>query len=280
VPPGGAALPPAPDPALLAAHGDASLPVIAPDGRQPWLVYARPFDRRDRRPRIAVLLSSLGLERASTEAAITQAPGAVTLGFSPQARRLQDWIDQARANGHEVLLNLPMEPFDFPRQDPGPNTLLTSLEARQNIERLEWVLSRATSYVGVAAFMGGRFLGSANDLRPVLDALKGRGLLFVDNSVSPLSPSRGIAAQAGVVRAANDRFIDSDPARGAIDRKLGELEDVARRQGSAIGIGVAYPITLERLAEWAKSLDDKGMALAPVSAVAALQSETKKEAKP
>jgi polysaccharide deacetylase 2 family uncharacterized protein YibQ len=266
------ALLPAPDPDLVEARGDAVLPAIGRDGRQPWEAYARPFDRADRRPRIAIVISSLGLERAATEAAIGQAPGAVTLAFSPHARRLQDWVDRARAAGHEVLINLPMEPFDYPKQDPGPNTLLASVDAQQNLERLDWVLSRAAGYVGVAGFMGARFVTSANDVKPVLEALKGRGLLFLDNGASPQSAARAIAAQLGMPRAASDRFIDGDPTRAAIEKRLADLEDLARRNGGAVGIGVAYPLTLERVADWAKALDDKGLALAPLSAVAVLQS--------
>ena len=33
-------------------------------------------------------------------------------------------VARAREAGHEVLLEVPMEPFDYPDNDPGPQTLL------------------------------------------------------------------------------------------------------------------------------------------------------------
>src|SRR5205807_2411226 len=115
------------------------LPIVARDGRQAWQVYARPFDGADRRPRIAVVMSELGLAGLVTESAIRELPPAVTLVFSPYARQrpIATWVEQARAAGHETLLGVPMEPLDFPRQDPGPHTLLTTLDAARNTERLE-----------------------------------------------------------------------------------------------------------------------------------------------
>ena len=51
------------------------------------------------------------------------------------------------------LAQVPMEPYDYPDNDPGPQTLLTSLGAEQNVDRLHWHLSRFQGYVGIANFM-------------------------------------------------------------------------------------------------------------------------------
>lgn len=120
-----------PDPALVEDSPDGKLPIIGADGRQPWQVYARRFDQADRRPRVALVIAGLGLDAEASRAAIAQLPAAVTLGFSPYAHELPNWIGAARQAGHEVLLGLPLEPADFPREDPGPGTLLTSLDPPQ-----------------------------------------------------------------------------------------------------------------------------------------------------
>ena len=134
------ALAPAPDPALVEQSAFGPLPRIGADGREPWQVYARPFDTSDQRPRVAIVISGLGRSAAATEAAIQGLPGAVTLAFLPYGQNLQHLINLARAAGHEILLNLPMEPIDYPINDPGPNTLLTALSIEQNQNRLNWVL--------------------------------------------------------------------------------------------------------------------------------------------
>ena len=259
---------PAPDPALVETGPHGPLPAIGRDGRQPWRVYARPFDRADRRPRVAVIITGLGLSSAETETGINELPGAITLAFNPYAPRLDEWIERARAAGHEVLLSLPMEPADYPRQDPGPYTLLTSLSSRENLDRLDWVLSRVTGYVGLTNMMGARFTASQNDLIPVFGELKKRGLLFVDGRASEQSIAGPLAASMGLPRVIADDTLDGETAREAIDRHLLGLEAYAARNGAALGIGFAYPLTLERVAVWAKALDDKGIALAPASALA------------
>ena len=274
---------PAPDPDLVVEGENGPLPVIGSDGRQPWQVYARPFADSSGQPRIAILLANLGLSQSATNAAIQQLPGGVTLGFTPYARHLEVWIKEARAAGHEVLLELPMEPFDYPASDPGPHTLLTTLpfvdeEALapfdDNQARLDWLLSRFSGYVGVTNFLGDKFNSDPESLTPVLESLRDRGLMFLDARTSPSSVAMQLANDLALPNALNNRFIDNEASRVAIDARLFELERIAKSEGSAVGIGFPYPVTLERVARWAPTLRDKGIVLAPISAVATTQSAT------
>ncbi|MCH9020135.1 MAG: divergent polysaccharide deacetylase family protein, partial [Proteobacteria bacterium] len=230
------------------------------------LAYARPFDASEDRPRIAIVVTGLGPGEAATAAAI-RLPGGVTLAFLSHARDLQAWIDRARAAGHEVLLDVPMEPIGFPRIDPGPHALLTSLSGAENVDRLKWHLGRAIGYVGVTHDMGARFTTSAVALRPVLSALRVRGLMFLDSRTARDSVAARLATTIGLARAVNDRFLDDRAARGDIDRRLGEVERIARETGYSVAIGHAYPVTLERLDLWLATFDEKRLALAPISAV-------------
>jgi uncharacterized protein len=261
---------PATEQAMLEPGPNGPLPIIAPDGREAWRVYARPFDRTDKRSRLAIVVFGLGLSAAPTETSIKDLPGAVTLAFEPYARQLPEWVERAHAAGHEILLSVPMEPADYPRQDPGPYTLLTSLDAKENVRRLDWVLSRATGYVGVANIMGARFSGSRTGLLPVLEELRKRGLMFVDGRPAEQSAAESLAGPMALPHVTSDRTLDADATREAIDRRLSELEDVARRRGAALGVGFIYPVTVARVAAWAKTLEQKGLVLAPVSALGAL----------
>jgi len=261
---------PAPDPGLVANSPDGPLPIIGKDGRQVWRVYGRPFDAADTRPRIALVVTGLGLDHALSQAALDRLPGAVTLAFDPYADDLKNAFNQARTLGHETLLGLPMEPLDYPRQDPGPYTLLTSLDAKENVRRLDWVLSRVAGYVGVANIRGARFTGSRTDLLPVLEEIRKRGLMFVDGRPAEQSAADSLSEPMALPRVASDRRLDADVTRETIDRRLSELEDVARRRGTALGVGYLYPVTIERVAAWAKTLEQKGLVLAPVSALGAV----------
>ena len=268
-PPAGAGiLPPAPDPGLIEQTSVGPLPRIGDDGRLPWQVYARPFDNRDTRPRIAIIMSGLGLSGAATQAAIQGLPGGVSLAFQPFADDLQQWIRLARAAGHEVFLNLPMEPVDFPASDPGPRALFVAYAPEENIERLEWALSRVSGYVGLLNHMGSRFTTSREAMLPIMTTLEQRGLAFVDARVSARSVATVLATEQNVPRAINDRFLDArGVSRATLDARLAELESIAGEVGVSVGIGQAFPVTIERIREWAATLNGKGIVLAPVSAV-------------
>ena len=242
------------------------LPRIAPDGRRPFLAYARPFNLDDQRPRIALLVLGLGLQTDLSEAAINL-PGEFSLHFSAYAADLPAWFERARRAGHEVLLDLPMEPPDYPASDPGPNTLLTSNSTEENLKRLDWLLARATGYIALAG-SGTRFAASAR-ASPVLDVLARRGLAVVEIGQPELAAT---AAAVGLPYASAPTAIDEDPSKPAIDLALGSLEAAALRTGSALGVAQGYPISLERLRLWATTLEAKGLVLAPASAVVIEQS--------
>ncbi len=260
-----------PDPALVEQGAYGPLPRVGADGRRPWRVYARPFDARDERPRIAVIITGLGLSQAATEAAITRLPGSVTLAFDPYAKGLDDWIPLAREAGHEVLLSLPMEPANFPVHDPGPYALRTSLAPADNLRRLEFVLSRLSGYVGVVTLMGSGFTTAEEQLRPVLEALMGRGLLFVEAARTPKTLAPEIATEIGLPHVANDLVLDENPSKASVDMRLAELEGIVRKRTTAVAMAAPSPATLERIAAWAATLDGKNLALAPVSAIALRQ---------
>jgi len=243
------------------------LPVIATDGRQAWRVYARPLPSGPRRPRIAMLLTGLGLSAPQTQAATQQLPGEITLGFLPHASSLTFLVAEARAAGHEVLLQVPMEPRNYPSDDPGPHVLLTSLTPAANLERLDWSLSRAAGYVGVINRMGSRFAESEADLKPVLQSLRDRGLMYVDASEAPNNAALRVAEQQRLPYVVVDRRIDRIAARDAIDANLAELEQLARRVGQAVGIGEPFPVTIERLAAWSAGIAAKDFDLVPISAI-------------
>jgi polysaccharide deacetylase 2 family uncharacterized protein YibQ len=263
----------APEPASAAKPAETQEALVVPPPPPPaakpmWQRNAQAFDVADQRPRIAVVITELGLSSAATEAAIKQLPGAITLSFTPYSRRLNEWIALARVNGHEVMLDLPMEPTSYPDDDPGPQALLTALSVAQNQARLDWALGRATGYVGVVPVMGSRFTASEEQMKPVLERIKSRGLLFLDNHSSDHSVAAQIAQGLGMPNAVNDRFLDlSQASHVAIDARLVQLERIARTEGHAVAIGLPYPVTIERLRDWADKVESRGFALAPITAV-------------
>jgi polysaccharide deacetylase 2 family uncharacterized protein YibQ len=243
------------------------LPVIGKDGRAPWRVYSRPFSRLDTRPKVAIVVTTLGISENATKSAVEMLPGSFTFSFAPFATNLAAWIDRSRAAGHEVLIDLPMEPLDFPQSDPGPHTLLTSVPIDQNLRQLGWVLSRATGYIGVSTYMGSNLTSKPRVLSPILAEIKSRGLMLVDTREAPVDVAKNIAKEIDLAIASSNMRIDDELSVKHIDGQLARLEARARKDGAAMGVARPYPITLTRLKEWSDTLSKRGIALAPVSAL-------------
>ncbi|MCP5432328.1 MAG: divergent polysaccharide deacetylase family protein [Alphaproteobacteria bacterium] len=255
----------APDLALVAEGQFGLVPIIASDGRRAAEVYARPVPPPTGRPRIAIVLAGMGLSPSATRKAIASLPGEITFAFAPHGEGLQSWVNRARAAGHEAMLEVPLEPFDYPQNDPGPNTLLAGAPTSDNLRRLDWTLSRFTGYTGLLAQGGPRFTAAEDAMRVVLAAVSARGLLYVEDGASPRSQALRAARASGADAALADRIIDDRLSREAIDLKLLELERVAASRGVAIGLGFAYPATIDQVGAWVPTLRAKGYDLVPVS---------------
>ena len=249
------------------------LPVIAPDGRQPWLEYSRGFKRADRKPRIALIISNLGLSDTYTEAALELLPEDITLSFSHVAPRLKNWVRQARQKGHEILLDIPMEPIGFPKNDPGRATLLTSSNEVENLNRLEHIMKQAGGYVGLLGTQGTKFMLHSETLLPVLRSIKQRGLIYVDSRSTSRSLGPDLASSIQLPKAFNNVFVDKEPSQEKIKNKLDELERIALERRFAVGIAQPLPITIEILSQWTKGLKTKQIALAPITAIVDKQSQ-------
>lgn len=252
-------LPAAPIAGLSQPGPNGPLPTIASDGRVPAQAYARPF-RSNGRPRVALIVGGLGLNAVTTRAAIERLPPEVTLSFVPYAEGLQTWIDLARAQGHEVMLEMPMEPTGYPDNDPGPYTLLASGQAADIQSKMNWLLGRATGYFGVTNYMGDRFANSDAGMNAFLGILRQRGVAFLDDG----SMSRRPGAWA---RASANRVIDEQQTPAAIVGQLNALEALAKGRGQALGTGFSYPVTVEAVARWTAEVDARGLQLAPASAM-------------
>jgi len=258
------------DPRLTETSRHGPLPKVGADGARVSDIYARPVKvvaGKQDGPRVAIVVGGLGIGSAATADALGKLPGVVTLALAPYGSNLDQIAARARGDGHEVLLQVPMEPFDYPDNDPGPQTLLTSLEVAQNIDRMQWLMSRFQGYVGIANFMGARFTASEQALAPVLREAAKRGLIYLDDGSSQRSVAGQVSGANNLPFAKADLAIDAVPTPGDVDRVLGRLETMARERGVAVGVASALPVSIERIAKWAKGVEGRGVTLVPITAV-------------
>jgi polysaccharide deacetylase 2 family uncharacterized protein YibQ len=255
-----------PDRALIEQSEMGPLPIRSVDGRRPVDVYARPWSGT-RGARVVIVIGGLGLSQTGTQYAIEKLPGTVTLAFAPQGNSLDRWMRDARQSGHELLMQVPFEPYDYPNVNPGRNTLTVEASAAENLRSLRWALSRITNYTGIMNYMGGRFVTDESAMDPVMQDLARRGLLYLDDGTSARSVAPQLALKDGVPFAQGDLTIDASRDRGDILKKLDQLEATARAKGFAIGTGSAFQVTVDAVADWINEAVKRGIEIVPVTAV-------------
>ena len=254
------------DPRLVEKSRYGLIPV-ATDGLKPFNAYAGEADaaKAAKMPVVAIVIGGLGVGAAKTADAIMKLPSAVTLAFTPYGADPGKLAERARAQQHEILLQVPMEPLDYPDNDPGPQTLLTTLAPEQNLDRLYWHLSRLQGYAGIANLMGARFVVNDGAMQSVMREAAKRGLGYLDDGSTVRSVAPALAAAQAVPFAKADLAIDQVPTAAEIDRALAKLEGMARERGVAIGTASALPVSIDRIGSWAKSLDSHGILLVPLT---------------
>lgn len=235
--------------------------------KAPADVYARKFSNPEGRPMVGLVIGGLGISSTQTQIAIDDLPAEVTLSFALDSKRLDYWIKTARADGHEVLIEVPMEAYDYGRVRMHPDTLLAGADAKANLARLDNVLGRASGYFGIVNYQGAKFADDSASAKPILERISEKGLAFIDDGSFERSNLPTLARVNGVRYARATGPIDTRQTPADISAELMDLESVALEKGAAFGSGYAFPVTVEAAKVWISQLEEKGLVLAPVSAI-------------
>ncbi len=262
------------DPQLIEATRNGPIPRIGADGLRAAQAFAKPVPTKPNSPQISIVVTGMGISANITTEAINKLPSPITLAFAPYGSDLERVTGKARTLGHELLLQVPMEPFDYPENDPGPQTLVTSLTPEQNTDRLQWLMGRFQGYVGITNQMGTRFTATAQAFSTILREISKRGLIYVDDGSSPRSLAGQIAGGNNLPFAKANVILDTVPSAAEIDRALVRLEAIARENGNAVGFASALPVSIERISLWAKTAEGRGFTLTPISMAAAHSKST------
>lgn len=252
---------------LIERTSEGDLPTVSSTGLRPFDFYARPWSGA-RGTRIAIVIGGIGLSQTGSQKAIRDLPEDITLAFAATGNSLQRWMQEARRKGHEIVLQVPMEPFDYPANNPGRGTLLVEKDGAGNLANLHRAMAEITNYTGIMNYMGARFLADDKALDPVMRDIGKRGLMFLDDGSTARSLSGDFAKAVGFPHAFADVVIDGQVDRPAILAKLDELERIARRNGQAIGVGAAFDETIAAVAEWRNEAVARGIEFVGVSALA------------
>jgi len=225
-----------------------------------WLAYAVTPPDAQGKPRIALVIDDLGLSgEVASRAVALKAP--VTLAFLAYAGNLPQQEEAARRAGHELLVHVPPG-MHSPSLASGAEGNTANPPPEESLRRLDWDLNRMQISIGIDM---PTISGADSQVAPiVMNELKNRGLLFLDNQAgsAAAASAHDAAHDAGVPYVAGDMRID---ASGDMAAQLAQLEAIARQNGTAIAIVSGTGPSLVALKSWLPSLAGKGLVLTPLS---------------
>ena len=259
------AVPPAEIKSVLIEKTDVgNLPTVGPKGLKPWSYYAKRYVHKGHLPTIAIVITGLGQNHNATESAI-RLPENVSLSFSPYAKESVSWAQAARIAGHEILVDLPLEPSNFPATDPGPYGLLVGKGLEENSNRLKWLMSRLEGYVGFMTPFNEAFTSEDAAFKDILDQLSTRGLMIAMPHDPAKNDTKKIMDNSKTAYTIADAVVDEELSVSSIQARLMSLEKTASKRGFAIGVAQAYPLTIQQLALWSADLEKNGYTLVPLT---------------
>lgn len=221
-------------------------------------------------PKLALVIDDMGGDMALSRKAVELLPEGVTLSFFPWSREGIALAHEAKMQGHEIMIHMPMEalPHGATVMDPGPDTLRVGMTPEQvetlmvrNVDRMKDIA------VGLNNHMGSRFTEWEPGLRAVMTVLQREGMLFLDSKTA--APTATQAARKGLELPvlSRDVFLDHVPDAASVRAELVKAVALAKKKGFAIAIGHPLPQTVEVLAAELPRLVSEGVVLVPVTAL-------------
>lgn len=260
------ALPTAPIEGLSESKDGKILPLARlQDDMTPFQAYKKPFTAIAGKNLVSIVVMDFGLSEKISTSLLENLPPEISFVISPYTANASKWASSARAYGHEFWLSLPMQTNG---DDTGPNTLMPSAPLEQNKARLTNVLGAAVGYAGLVTQKDHILKPDDGGASDILGQIFGRGLALAESNPSETAYGLSIAMEAGYPYVQNNFWIDADLRPEYIDRALGELEMQAGNKGKAIAFVRPYPVAIKKVQQWLLGAEERGMQIAPLSAMA------------
>ncbi len=216
-----------------------------------------------RLPQLAIVIDDLGrsLESASEFAALDIPLTFAVFPKLPESRIVAEYLTSRQ---RDIMLHMPMEPLDYPVQDPGPGAIFVVMNDHEIRQILGDDLESVPGIIGVNNHMGSRLTADPQKMTQVMATLKGRDLFFLDSRTIADSVAYKSAVEAGIPALQRDVFLDNERHVGNILEQFRVLIEIAKVKGEAIGIGHPYPETLQALSRVAEIAESAGVEIVPV----------------
>ena len=197
-------------------------------------------------PRLAIVIDDIG-ETLSAPHELLSLGVPITFSVLPDLPHSRQAAELIAQSHREFIIHLPMQPLDYPAQNPGPRPLLLSFDAEQTRRRMDSYLRELPGAVGASNHMGSAYTADPERMALVQELLAERQLFFLNSKTSPTPVPAAIARRGRFAYLERDVFLDNERDTRLITRALNQALLRARRNGHAIAIGHPYPETVQVL---------------------------------
>ena len=160
--------------------------------------------------------------------------------------------------GFEVIIHMPMEPYNYDSLSEKGFILSESLNANEVEERIDLAFLQIPMAVGMNNHQGSKATASLQLMKNVARSLKKRNKFFLDSFTNPESRGFITMRRFGVKTELRQVFLDHIEDTLYIQNQLDSLVHLSHSMNVAIGIGHVKPITLEILKKEIPRLKSEG----------------------
>lgn len=214
--------------------------------------------------RVVIIIDDIGHDLAPLRQLLAiEAP--LTFAVLPDGARSEQAARLIHGKGREVLLHLPLEPRPGKGANPGALVLRTDMKDQEIRARLAREIRTVPHASGANGHMGSRFTEDPDKMAVVLQALRERGLFFIDSRTTPKSRAREAAGRTGIPFAERSAFIDDSPGETEMLNRIRQLTAAADSRQPPVLIGHPYPDTIRSLSRVVPLLAGQGIRIVSAS---------------
>ncbi len=191
----------------------------------------------------------------------------VSFAVLPYRTYSTEIANEANAMGRDVLLHLPMEPVDYPKNDPGEGSVFLSMSDEEISGQVAMDIDAVPHIIGVNNHMGSKFSENREKMMVVLNTVREKKLFYLDSRTSPKTTGFNLAKEIGLRALDRNVFLDNDQDVAYTLTKFEELIEIAKKSGFAVAIGHPHPTTIAALEKMVERFESEGIEVVPVSSL-------------
>ena len=241
---------------------------VGTDTYQVKLYYKKPVSVLRKSPKyMAIVVDDFGAIGGELLQGFLNLPVEIDFAILPGLSYSEETMNRAYEQGRETLVHLPMEPLDYPLQNPGKDAILVQMD-KSEVEKI--VLKHLNSLPlcsGVNNHMGSLATTDKEIMSYVMEVLRKKGKFFLDSRTSAVSVAYQTAQKAHILAFRNDLFLDSpDMTTATMESKIERVKQISQNRNYVIAITHCHSLDkLKYLRDFISRIQKEGFILKRLS---------------